>query len=502
MSIQIFANKIKKHQPNFWSHIHFHPTDAIEDDWGRRILDEVAKDGAAKTVRMYAMLEDIVTRDENGNFVYDFTLNDARIDYMLSKGFNLLLSYNFIPPCIARNPELTNNVTKNATRYKGKMIVTSPPRDYADWEEICYRYTEHIVARYGENVVKNWYLQCFNEPDIPQFFMKDLKPSEENLRIRAEEYCKLYAAFERGIRRVSENLFIGGPALAGSSAFLHKFLAFTKENGLQINYVCVHSYGTSPRQLNSGEKQFAVQNNIEKIDLHRDVLRAYYSKDQVELVVDEWGMASNGFYNVDECPALIAREDHTMAAYFGKLVTELVHTDADLSQLLICLSGQHEMTQDFSGFRNFFTLNFIKKPIYNAYVLAARLGEDILEGNTDRENLTLLPTQNGDTAAVLLTYSTTHFDGNLPAVTENVQVHGVKGERNVTVWRIDETNTNPYGLYCRRGFTKDLTPEQIAILQEEGTLKPAESFTASADKNGLLSFDLTLTDNCTILLTF
>ena len=216
MSIQIFNDKVKKHQKNFWNHIHFHPTDAIEDEWGIRILDEVAKDGVARTVRMYAMLEDIVTRDENGNFVYDFALNDQRIDYMLSKGFNLLLSYNFIPPCIARDPELTSNVTKNATRYKGKMIVTSPPRDYAEWEEICYRYTEHIVARYGEDVVKNWYLQCYNEPDLSSFFMKDLlahgdpERMVKNALARADEYVKLYQGFERGICRVSKKLFIGG----------------------------------------------------------------------------------------------------------------------------------------------------------------------------------------------------------------------------------------------------------------------------------------------------
>ena len=27
---------------NFWNNIHFHPTDAIEDDWGRLILDQVS----------------------------------------------------------------------------------------------------------------------------------------------------------------------------------------------------------------------------------------------------------------------------------------------------------------------------------------------------------------------------------------------------------------------------------------------------------------------------
>ena len=98
---------------NFWNNIHFHPTDAIEDEWGQKILNDVAADGVAKTVRMYAMLEDIVTRDENGQLRFDFTENDVRMDYMVSKGFNLLLSYNFIPACIARNANLQSNIAKN-----------------------------------------------------------------------------------------------------------------------------------------------------------------------------------------------------------------------------------------------------------------------------------------------------------------------------------------------------------------------------------------------------
>ena len=507
MSIRIFGDQIKKHQPNFWNHLHFHPTDAIEDEWGIRILDEVARDGVAKTVRMYAMLEDIVTRDENGNFVYDFTLNDQRIDYMLSRGFNLLLSYNFIPPCIARDPALTSNVSKNATRYKGKMIVTSPPRDYAEWEEICFRYTEHIVARYGEDVVKNWYLQCYNEPDISPFFMGDMlchgdyELQARQALIRCDEYVKLYRGFEQGIRRVSKNLRIGGPTLAEFTGFLENFLAYTRSNHLQLDYVCFHGYGTKPAALNSGEKKFAVMNNVKNIEERAAIVKKYYPEG-MEIVVDEWGMASCGFYDVEDCPAFIARDNHVMSVYLGKLATTIVERNTNISKLMLCLSGQHETTQDFAGCRNLFTLNHIKKPIYNAYALMSRLFENVTEYSTDREHLSLLPTQNGESGAILLTYATEHFDGNLPVANEQVEIHGVKGEKTVTIWRIDETHTNPYTRYCQEGFDKDLTPEQIALLQEEGTLKPANTFTATPNADGILTFHLEITDNCLILITY
>ena len=64
---------------NFWNSLHFHPTDAIEDEWGQRIIDSIADNRAANFVRIYAMLEDIVSKDDKGNLIYDFTLNEENI---------------------------------------------------------------------------------------------------------------------------------------------------------------------------------------------------------------------------------------------------------------------------------------------------------------------------------------------------------------------------------------------------------------------------------------
>ena len=72
------TDKIIKKQQNFWNHALFHPTDAIEDAWGKRLLDRFAADCAVRTVRIYAMLEDIVYLDENGKLQYDFRVSDLR----------------------------------------------------------------------------------------------------------------------------------------------------------------------------------------------------------------------------------------------------------------------------------------------------------------------------------------------------------------------------------------------------------------------------------------
>ena len=76
------GNNVIKNQKNFWNNCIFHPTDAVEDSWGKRILDRIAKDKSINKVRVYAMFEDIVYYDDEGKVAYDFRLSDLRLDYL------------------------------------------------------------------------------------------------------------------------------------------------------------------------------------------------------------------------------------------------------------------------------------------------------------------------------------------------------------------------------------------------------------------------------------
>ena len=162
---------------------------------------------------------------------------------------------------------------------------------------------------------------------------------------------------------------------------------------------------------------------------------------------------------------------------------------------MICLSGQHEMVEDFSGFRNFFTLNFIAKPIYNAYILASKLGTGLLHADCDNENISIVPTKNdkGD-IAVLLSYSSEHFEEDIPDILESVELEDDISDKTVTVWCIDKNTTNPYRLYQKMGIDSP-TSEELMTLRNEGKLKPV----MLRGSNEPLA--LKLTPNCTYLIT-
>ena len=485
-------NKVVKKQNNFWNSCVFHPTDAVEDPWGRRILDRMAKDGAIQTVRIYSMFEDIVYLDEDGKLQFDFRVSDLRLDYLLERGYDLLLAYAGIPDCIATSISNKTTAAKNKTRYKGKMWNTSPPRNEELWEEICYEYTKHNVERYGIETVSRWHCQCFNEPDISIFFLSQLP--RDAVEARLSEYCKLYDAFQRGVRRVSEKIRIGGPALAHRHEFLGGFLDFVKEKQLKLDFISVHNYGTSPEMLNDNTRPYSTKSILKKQDAYFETVRAHGFGD-IPMIVDEWGMATAGFYNREECPALMARETEVFSAYFVKLIYDLIKSDLKMEQLMICLSGQHEMTEDFSGFRNFFTLNFIKKPIYNAFILASRLGKDLLAAKTEDKNVFVIPTknQNGE-YAVLISYASENFDNDLPEKAEVVCFAEDIKDKTVTVFCIDQCTTNPYRLYQKKGMDIP-TEEDLKLLREEGNLKPVKL------PKGTDQLRLRLTSNAVYLIT-
>ena len=110
------GNIVIKKQSNVWSNITFAPTDAIEDPWGKRIIDKIAEDGVTKTIRIYTMFEDIVYYDGDGVLRYDFRVSDLRLDYLVGLGYDILLTYAGVPDCIAKSTVYKSSMCNGKTR--------------------------------------------------------------------------------------------------------------------------------------------------------------------------------------------------------------------------------------------------------------------------------------------------------------------------------------------------------------------------------------------------
>lgn len=493
--LMVRVNGPRQRIHNFWNNIHFHPTDAIEDDWGRRILNQVSEDHAAQYVRIYAMLEDVVSRAEDGRLSYDFHDTDRRLDYMVEKGFRLLICFNFLPVAIAARPECMSKLP----RYKEKRINTSEPEDYEAWEEVCRCYTAHLLERYGEENVRQWYFHCWNEPDLPGYFLSDTD-RENDMQKVIEAYCRLYDHFAKGVTDVCSRIRIGGPSAALSNEFIAGFLNHVKQGG-RIDFLSVHTYGTFPRYLEQGAV-VGIENTYRRAaELKR--LAEECGFPDLELIVDEWGLSTEGFTSAEQCPALNFRNTECYAAAYAHLIDVYTRRKAPVSRQMICLSGQHNLEKDFHGYRNFFTLSGFPKPIYNAYVMAARLGEWLLEcaeikGSMGLTGVFPTMTENGRIAVMLY-----RFQPDVRKETEpqhvRVILEGLSGGYRIRHYRIDHENCNSYTAWCERGKKPHSSQKEREEILKVGKLKlwyPEER--AEIQKKWQL--DVVMTDNAVSLL--
>ena len=313
-------------------------------------------------------------------------------------------------------------------------------------------------------------MQCFNEPDASSFFLRELSTFDQP-RERCAEYCKLYDAFVRGALRASEDLCLGGPVVAGVIDFFEAFLEHVRENNLRLDFISLHNYGTKPSILEREGRRITVNAAIEKQEKYLKAIRAQGFED-VEILMDEWGITTSGFKDTAEFPVLIFRETEVFPAYYVKMIAEFIRRDYNVSKLFICLSGQHEMTAEFTGFRNFFGLNFIKKPIYNAHVMASRLRDGLLSYECENGNVSVVPTRDDEgNYSVLMSYSSEFFDEDADTVREKLCFEEDLRGSKIKVYRIDKSTTNPYRLYQREGMG-ELSGEDIKRLRKEGELSP------------------------------
>ena len=484
-NVFINAEKSIKKVNNFWNHIHFHPSDAIEDMWGQKILDNASADGAAKMIRIYAMLEDIVYEGENGELLYDFSDTDTRIDYLVSRGFKLLICMNFMPRAIAKD----KSVVSPGIRYKNKHLFTSIPADYRLWQEICAKYVSHLIERYGKELVESWYFHCWNEPNSKHFLMSDCTEWEKI----TDEYLKLYDFFAEGIKGVSKKIRIGGPAAAFTciadaprtdeygpkvdAPFIKKFLTHVKsgknhangKTGTAFDFYSIHTYGDLWENVNTNVLDYNYCTNM-LINYQR--IAADCGFPGIETISDEWEICGGGYLTSEKYPLLEYRNGEVLSAHYFAFIEDILKHNISLTALMICLSGQHELPADFCGTRTFATKSGFKTPIYNAYALSAMLGETILESTAD-DKIGVIPTlcDNGDITVAIFNYSKNLLKKN-GTLNTKLTIKLPNGRYTVTHYRLDKENCNSYTAWKELGKPEAYSQNELEAINSASRLMP------------------------------
>ena len=163
---------------------------------------------------------DVVYLREDGSYGYHWHHVDKVFDFLLSIGMKPFVELNPMPTLLASGTQ---------TMFWYKMNVT-PPKSYDDWYDLIFAFTDHVTARYGEDEVKQWFFEVWNEPNLKCFWSAD-----------QAEYFKLYKTSVTAVRAVCDEYKVGGPATA-TCAWVTDIIDYCCDNGLPLDFVSTHLY--------------------------------------------------------------------------------------------------------------------------------------------------------------------------------------------------------------------------------------------------------------------
>jgi xylan 1,4-beta-xylosidase len=204
---------------------------------GRHIGDEFAEalrlahdELGVRAVRAHAILHDDVGvyRELDGRPIHDFTGVDRIYDRLLDLGLRPIVEISFMPRDLASDP------TRTVFEYHA---IVSPPKDWTRWERLVGDLTAHLVERYGNEEVRTWGFEIWNEANLEVFWSGT-----------RDEYLRLYDLSAGAVKAVDADLPVGGPASA-AAAWIDELLAHGNRSSAPIDFLSTHTYGNAPLDL-------------------------------------------------------------------------------------------------------------------------------------------------------------------------------------------------------------------------------------------------------------
>ena len=438
--------------PHVWEHTvgSCHATLALRADWQAQ-LRRCRQELGFQHVRFHGLMSEAGTVvHHGGRLIYSFFNADRIIDFLLSIGMRPFVELSFMPTALASG---------RATIFSYRGNVT-PPADYRAWAELVRRLVTHCVGRYGLAEVRRWYFEVWNEPNLSAFWAGT-----------QAEYFELYRHTVESIKGVDANLRVGGPATA-ANAWLPEFLDFCEQHKLPADFVSTHHYPNDPLW------SVAQDTETELAGGRRGILREWAAACRQQargrpLLYTEWNASSNPRY---------PRQDEAYAAAFAVKtameVSGLVESYAFWTFTDIFEENYFPAIPFHGGF-GLLNLYGVPKPVYRAFELLRRLGDEHwpAEGAHDtvdawavrrRRDVGGVP----PTSPGLMVLLANHALPRQPIEMQTVEVElaDAPPPRSVSLERIDDDHANAKSAWLRMGAPEYLNPDEVERLEGSSRL--------------------------------
>lgn len=483
---------------------------------GRKLLKELAAlSGTPPHVRTHNLLTsgdgepalkwgstNAYSEGAHGNAVYDWTIMDRIFDAWVEAGASPFIQVGFMPEALSDDPGPYRHEWTLESTYQ--TITTGwavPPNDLDKWSDLIEAWAVHLVERYGRARVAGWPWEIWNEPD-GHYWKGTLA-----------EFCAMYDAAARAIKKVLPEARVGGPHTCGgfqnekAQTFLRGFLRHATDAGSPLDFVAFHAKGRP--QIEDGHVRMGLREHLRHIETNLAIVDEFPSLRTLPVIIGE--------SDPEGCAACSARV-HPHNAYrngplYGAYVVESMIRTYELARRAgrriegaVTWAFVFEDQPLFDGFRDLAT-NGVDKAVLNAFRMLGKLGgewvetsssgalgiADVLDGGVrGRPDVNAVATRDEAGVTVLIW---NYHDDDLPgegSARVTLEVEGLS-ERTVRYeqFRMDADHSNAFGVWKQMGSPAGLQGADYETLEAAGKLEMVETG-ERAPTDGRLSFMLEL----------
>ena len=443
-------------------------------------LKMIQKECPFEYIRFHGLFHDemgIVNRDESGRLFYNYQYVDILFDSLLDIGIRPVVELGLMPGELRSGDE---------TVFWWKMYKT-PPRDYGEWAQVIESLVRHLTNRYGEEEIKKWYFEVWNEPDHPSFFHSD---------DRMNEYFKIYEDAARAVKKVCSEYKVGGPATAGLR-WISETISFCRENNVPLDFISGHYYCLKGDFDPDGKVRLVMNDHSYLSGKINSVGRMCHAEGY-PLYMTEWSASYSSRDPV--------HDSYFSAPFILRIIKEC-EGNADMLSYWVYTDIFEEVgigQKPFHGGFGLLNIQSLPKPSFHAYRMLNALGNDELACN-DKEAYVC----RSESEVQILFWNSVilkqdapnveYFTRPLPAKKiddATVTLSGLEADKiyHITAETVGYKMGDVYNAYLDADLKDSPTREETAALLELSKPKTA-SFDARSDKYGILTFSLPQSEN-------
>jgi xylan 1,4-beta-xylosidase len=428
----------------------------------RKDLREVQRITGFEYIRFHAIFQDelgLYDEDKDGTPQFNFSYIDQVYDGVLENHVRPFIELSFMPK------KLTSDANAaHAFWYKQNV---APPKEWNKWEQLVEKFTRHLVKRYGQKEVEQWYFEVWNEPNL-DFWVGNPKDTT---------YYDLYDHAVRAVKRVDAKLRVGGPATA-QAAWADKFLAHCKEKNVPVDFVSTHVYGNDKSEDVFGTHEAISRNQmvcraVKKV--HEQIAASAYPG--IPLIWSEYNAA------YDNTSAV------TDTAYMGPYLANTIRECDGLTAMMSywtfsdVFEEQGVVKTPFYGGFGLIAEDGIPKAAFNDFALLHKLGDTRLEVKSD----TALVTRRKDGALAIAVWNLFLPEETGTAKTVTLHFSGGAAAKSARVTIVDKEHGSPLPAWEKMGQPQFPSREQIVELRKAADMPAGRTETI---KNGELHLRL------------